>query len=114
MKTIKTRLFFTGILTIASMAFSCDTEEAVAIGCDVVWTNEVASELSILNEAAVALQNEPSFANCESFRVASIDYVEAMEAVRNCVLGAQREAFDQALDQAKADLNLNDCSALQG
>lgn len=116
MKTKKANIFSKIILmTLIMTNFSCGVEEIIDEldgGCDEAWTVQVKPELDALNAAASVFQSSPTMANCETFRAAAINYVDAMEEVEVCVLGENRQAFEQALDAAKADLSQYDCSDL--
>lgn len=113
---MKTKYFLIGIfLTLVLTNLSCDVEEIIDEldgSCDEAWTVQVKPELDALNKAASIFQNDPTISTCESFRAAALNYVDAMEEVEGCVLGEQRQAFDTALDDAKAELQKGSCAEL--
>ncbi|TMM58752.1 hypothetical protein FEE95_04790 [Maribacter algarum] len=113
---MKTNFFLIGIFLLFLLTnLSCDVDEIIDEldgNCDEAWTVQVKPELDALNKAASIFQNDPTIPTCESFRAAALNYVEAMEEVEACVLGEQRQAFDTALEDAKAELQKGSCAEL--
>lgn len=114
MKTIKTKFYLIGSLVMVfafSTACSKDNPLNPIGNCGSgSWSQQVQSELTSLSDAATLYTNDPTVANCENYKNAVGDYLDALEGIRTCVLGASKKAFDQAIDEAKEDLDETDCN----
>lgn len=95
-----------------------DPTDAVPLnaGCDrsKSWGEQTKQETEALNAALFTLSTSPSKANCESFRKAYIEYIEALEKVNTCVAGEHEAAFLKALKDGKAELASLDCNGDYG
>jgi len=113
MKKITRKMFYAGVLMV-STNFSCGVEDAVneliADQCNEEWTATVEPQVDALNAANLAYSNEPTVTNCENRRTAQTNYLDALEDVRECVDGFNRSAYDEALNMAREDLAMTDCS----
>ncbi|TXB67929.1 hypothetical protein [Phaeodactylibacter luteus] len=65
---------------------------------------ELADELQAISETVNAYANDPTTANCEAYRQALLNYVDALEDAEPCILPGQRDAYDAALDQSRQDI----------
>lgn len=74
------------------------------------WAEEVSAELSAFSAAADVYGNNPTVENCNAYKSAGEDYLDALELSRGCVVLGGQQAFDAAIDDAKADLAALDCS----
>lgn len=76
------------------------------------WATEVESEFTALFETALAYGSDPTTANCERYKSAFRDYVDALDGLENClgVLSAQdRQDYNEALKDAEDELNNLPC-----
>lgn len=115
MKKITRKMFYAGVVMATSLVnFSCDADEIVneliADQCNETWTATVAPQVDALNAANLAYSNEPTTTNCENRRTAEMNYLEALEDVRECVDNLNRSAYDAALIEVREGLAMNDCS----
>ena len=96
-----------GICIIAAIPFlnSCKKDDPVS--CN--YATEVQDELNAVNAAATAYGNDPSTANCNAFKSAYQNYLNALEDHSNCVLAEQQAAYQQALDDAQAAIDGFQC-----
>lgn len=74
------------------------------------YTTELQAETTALNNAAVAYGQDPSQANCISYRNALQAYVNAAGQYEACAIAAgQGAAFQQSLDSAQAFIDGLSC-----
>ncbi len=74
------------------------------------YVTEVQNESDALTAALTAYSNDPSTANCNAFKGAYQDYLNALEDHRSCAVAAgQGTAFQQAIDNAQASLDTLVC-----
>ncbi len=105
-----TALFATGFIA----ACNNDDDGGGGIGCGAAfnWALEVEGELTELSNAAVAYGTDPTPANCERYKDAYRDYIDALRDVDNCIAGlaaADRKAYNDALDEAEEELEDFQC-----
>tara|TARA_R110002167_G_scaffold108803_6_gene277720 strand:+ start:1174 stop:1515 length:342 start_codon:yes stop_codon:yes gene_type:complete len=111
---MKTRLFFIGCCT-ATLVFtsSCGKDNPLnpLDGCgSASWAERVEAESTALSQASSTYSGDPTVANCQSFKTAYVNYLEALEDVRACVPGATKDAFEQAIAAAKKDIQDETCT----
>lgn len=73
------------------------------------WAERIQSEIADWSAAITTYSNDPTAANCEKYKTAGVNYLDALEGIRGCVLGASQKAFNEAIDEAKKDLAASDC-----
>ncbi len=81
--------------------------------CDgFVWGQEISDELNALAEAGTALSQEETVESCEVYKEAYSNYIDALEAINtSCfIIAANEQAYEQALAEARAEVNAIDCS----
>lgn len=63
-------------------------------------------ESQALSTAAAAYASDPSTANCNAYKAAAMDYIDAAQALVNCpaLTQQERDAYQQSLDAAEASL----------
>lgn len=74
------------------------------------WATEVSNESAALTTAAQAYTDDPTAANCNAYKTAGTNYLDALEDARGCVIGATQAAFNQALNEAQAEIDALDCT----
>ena len=88
---------------------SCDDDSACADNFN--FSAEVADEFSALNDAAVAYGQDQSPENCNAYKSAATDYLDAMEELKSCAqIAGQGTAYQQAIDSAQAEVDTLMCS----
>ena len=105
MKTLK-NLSIIAFLLLALSAISCNqTNNPVTCSFAV----ELEDEAAALSAAASAYGQDQSTANCEAYRDAFRDYLDEAEKLDDCVIGSERAAYRQAIDDTQASLDALTC-----
>ena len=91
------------IVLIMSGLFSCKSDEEKLAACSITWATDLQPELIAISTAATTYSNDPSVANCNAYKVAYEDYIDALEPYGSCsaLTGQNRTAFEQALQDAR-------------
>ncbi len=112
-KKMKTRLFLIGcgaaMITITS---GCTKDNPVnpAVNCfDGNWAAQFSDELQAYSNAISDYNENPTQGNCDDYKNAAKGYLDALNEVYNCVPTASRAEIDQAINEAKADIDGEDC-----
>lgn len=74
-----------------------------------VWSENIINETNALVAAGQAYEDDPTEANCNNYKAAAEDYLNALKGVATCVPGASKADYDQAVAEAKADLEKEGC-----
>lgn len=74
------------------------------------WATEVTNESAALSTAAEAYSNEPTVANCNAYKTAGTNYLNALENAKGCVVLGTQAAFDAAVAEAQEDIDALDCT----
>lgn len=74
------------------------------------WATEVTNESAALSAAQQAYDNDPTVANCNAYKAAGVGYLDALEDAQGCVVALTRVAFDEAVDEAQAEMDAIDCT----
>ncbi len=77
-RTILISLLFVGLL------YSCGGDDAVDCMDTTALVNQVNTAVDISNDAATAYNNDPSDANCNNFKDALDDLIDALESFEDC------------------------------
>ncbi|MEL6256588.1 MAG: hypothetical protein AAFR87_31595 [Bacteroidota bacterium] len=104
MKTLK-NLFLVSLFSLLFLGISCRANDPV--GCS--FTVELDEEVTDLTNAASVYAQDPTPTNCEAYKQAYRNYLDEAEKLDNCVLGADRTAYRQAIDDAQASLDALTC-----
>lgn len=83
-----------------------------ALGCGTAnynYVTELQDEANELAAAAQAYGQDQSQANCNAYIKALNDYLDAADDIDNCVPAADRSAYNQAIDDARASVNQIQC-----
>ena len=85
--------------------FSCKDEEDEAT-CSTAWGVELQDELNAVTNAGVTWANDPSEANCNSYKSKYQAYLNALRPYGNCsaLTGQLRTDFETALQDAEEGL----------
>lgn len=73
--------------------------------CTENWAEFYMDELQAFSDAAVAYSTDPTTQNCNSYIAAGNDYLDALEAVYDCVPTASRAQIAQAIEEAREDVS---------
>lgn len=92
--------------------WTCDKDNNNGTPCSTAWASELANELEAMMNAAQAYGLNPTVANCNAYKEAAQDYVDALEPYGNCatLTGQDRVAWQNAVDNAQQELDNLTCS----
>ena len=94
----------------AFFAFGCGSDDSgINDWTNNAWAQIFTDEATAYGNALKAYQNNPSPENCASIKSAAIDYLEALRDALDCVPTADRAEVDQAINEAQAEVNQEDC-----
>ncbi len=74
------------------------------------WAQQYSDELQAYSDAISAYNENPTAGNCTSYKNAAKNYLDALRDVYECVPTASRAEIDQAINEAKADVDSEDCN----
>lgn len=85
--------------------FSCKKEDVAS--CSGAWATELSNEISAISTAASIYSMDPSDDNCNMFKAAYQDYLDALRPYGNCttLTGASRSDWQKALADAESSIN---------
>ena len=112
MRMQKIKPFLIGCLAVfMTIIIGCSKNNPLnPLGCgNGTWAIQVSDEATALSQAASTYSTDPNPANCTSYKNAAKNYLDALEGVRGCVLGANQAEFNEAIDEAKNDIDQEDC-----
>ncbi len=112
MRAKKTKLLLRGLTVIAlTVSIGCSKDNPLnPLGCgNGTWAVQVSDEAIALSQAAANYNNDPNSANCTAYKNATKDYFDALESVRGCVAGVNQAEFNEAIAEAKKEVDEADC-----
>jgi hypothetical protein len=113
LKTMKTRLFLIGCgAAMITMTSGCTKDNPLNPegNCfDGKWAAQFSDELQAYSNAISDYNENPTQGNCDDYKNAAKGYLDALNEVYNCVPTASRAEIDQAINEAKADIDGEDC-----
>lgn len=85
--------------------FSCKKDES--FDCSGAWAFSLTDEATAVGTAASIYAEDPSTANCNAYKDAYRDYIDALKPYGDCgsLTGQDRAAWQQSLDEAQANLD---------
>lgn len=85
---------------------SCSKDEDSKPACSTAWSTELQDELNAVASAGSAWANDPTPANCNSYKTSYQAYINALKPYGNCsaLTGQSRADFTAALQAAEDDL----------
>jgi len=106
----KTRIILL-LLTVTLISCSSDDDDdSTTADCgNGAWTLSVQSELNAWIAAGQAFGADPSLANCNSYKSAGLAYIDALDEIRECVPNVSLADFNEALDEANAEIDAISC-----
>lgn len=108
-------LFKTALILLFSsiVLFSCKDDDDNDNGlCGNNWSPavELESEITALSDAITVYSNDPTVQNCEAYKAAFQDYLNAIVSWEECYVHiGQQEQWQQDIDEAQADLDELEC-----
>lgn len=98
------------IAFMAFFAFGCGSDDSGINDCtNNAWAQIFTDEATAYGNALTAYQNNPTPENCGNIKSAAIEYLEALRDALDCVPTANRAEVDQAINEAQAEVNQEDC-----
>ena len=85
--------------------FSCKKE---SVGpCSASWASDLGNEFTAISTAASIYSADPSEANCNDFKAAYQDYIDALKPYGDCATlsGASRTEWQNAINEAEGSLD---------
>lgn len=81
-----------------------------SVDCDgTAFVNDINSEIQALNSAGQAWATDPTPANCDAYKKAANNYLDAVEDYKDCDELDQVQ-YQQVLDQAREAVNSISCN----
>ncbi|MCB0629430.1 MAG: hypothetical protein R2824_18340 [Saprospiraceae bacterium] len=104
---------FFAVLFVLSLGttISCTKNDPGPGGCaaNFNYTAELQAEATALGNAASAYGQDPTTENCNAYKAAYQDYLDAAEDIKLCVPQADLAAYQQAIDDARDNLDALAC-----
>lgn len=101
---------FCGALAIFTMGCSEDSPLDPSGNCfGGNWAQQYSDELQAYSNAISAYNENPTASNCTSYKNAAKNYLDALRDVYECVPTASRADIDDAINEAKAEVDSEDC-----
>jgi hypothetical protein len=95
------------ILGLVVLTYSCKKDND-PVGCN--YATEVENEVNALSAAATTYGNDPTPANCQAYKTAYQNYLNALEDHLDCAaLSGQQAELQSLIDQAQAELDNFQC-----
>ncbi len=106
MKTMQ-KLIACLMLGLVVLTYSCKKDDD-PVGCN--YATEVQNEINALSAAATTYGSDPSTANCNAYKAAYQNYLNALEDHLDCAaLSGQQAELQAAINQAQAELDNFQC-----
>jgi outer membrane receptor for ferrienterochelin and colicin len=103
------KLFYyaTFVFSLTLLVSSCNKEDGDGVGpCSVAWATDLQPEWTAVYDAAVAYAQDGSEANCNAYKSAYQDYINALKPYGNCtnLTGQAHANWKQAVEDAEAEV----------
>lgn len=91
---------------------SDDEDPNNVVPCSGQWAVEVEDEINAWMSAAQQYASNPNQENCNAYKAAAQDYLDALEPYGDCatLTGEQRAEWEAAIQEAQESLNNSDCN----
>jgi hypothetical protein len=73
------------------------------------WSDQFLEKATIYSNAAILYSISPTLANCQNYKKAGLDYIDAMESVIDCVPESDIQDYKETLDEYRAEVNAISC-----
>jgi hypothetical protein len=107
MKSKKLFFFFSLILFLG--LFSSCGSDGVDCGNSVNWASEINAELTAWTNAATAFSTNPTTENCNAYKDAYQDFIDALKPWGDCLSGQEFTDWQQDLNDAEAGVAAINC-----
>jgi len=104
-KVLTLQLFFIFCFTLLVTSCSKDGDGGLA-PCSAAWATDLQSEVTAFVTAQAAFGADPSDANCNAYKSALQNYINALKPYGNCatLTGQTRTDWQEAVAEAEADV----------
>jgi hypothetical protein len=75
--------------------------------CSTAWALQLSTEITALTNAAIVYTNDPTVANCNSYKAAYQDYLNALKPFLNCALWSAAEKTELQNEIADAESEIS-------
>ena len=98
-------LFFLIVVSFLGMG-SCKKKSADPDYCGTAWATQVTAEVNALSTAAQTYASNPTAANCNAYKAAYQNYLDALEPFVECAAwtAQQRNELEDAINEAQQQL----------
>lgn len=112
MKMAQTKLFVISCGAALLMTYGCSKDNPLNPAGNCFggnWAEQYSGELQVWSDAATTYSQDPTPANCSKYKTAAKNYWDALKEVADCVPTANRAEINQAINEAKADVDKEGC-----
>lgn len=104
-------LLLTSLLAPLFFLISCSNSDGVSssANCD-NWSEQYLAEANAYSDAATVYTNNPTPANCENYKTAGLNFIDALEGVVDCVPTTNIQDFQNSLNDYRAEVNSLNCN----
>ncbi|EPR73343.1 hypothetical protein ADIWIN_1774 [Winogradskyella psychrotolerans RS-3] len=88
---------------------SSDDSDDLSSGCN-NWSELYLAQANAYSAAFNAYATDPSVANCQSYKTAGLNYIDALEDVMDCVPNANRQRFLEDVEEYRDEVNAVVCN----
>ena len=90
---------------------SCGSDDSSSdVNCsNGLWTQSVQTELNAWIEASQTYAQDQTTVNCQNNKSAGQAYISALEKIKKCVPNTSLVDFDEAIDEARVEINAITC-----
>lgn len=88
---------------------SSDDSDDLSSGCN-NWSEQFLAQSNAYSTASSVYSNDPTLANCQNYKTAGLNYIDALEDVIDCVPNANRPGFLDDLNQYRDEVNAVACN----
>jgi hypothetical protein len=94
------------IFCITLFVISCSKDGDGVVGCSAAWATELNTEFTAISAAGATYALDPSATNCNAYKAAFQDYINALKPYGNCATlsGQSRADWKKSVDDAEANV----------
>ncbi|MDP5081299.1 MAG: hypothetical protein NWP87_01495 [Winogradskyella sp.] len=86
-----------------------DDDEDIDATCT-NWSDQWLAQANAFSDASALYTSDPTLANCQNYKTAGLNYVEALESVLDCVPTVNSQEYINSLNEYRAEVNAIDCN----
>jgi hypothetical protein len=107
MKKIISLSVFVVLIFFSQISCNKDSSDNDPGYCGNAWTTQLSDETAALSNAATVYATDPTIENCNAYKAAYQNYLDALEPFTDCAgyTAAQKNDLENAIAQAQADIN---------